>query len=796
MTPIPLDQLGFGWRSHKSAMWWLGLLYRQPNQVHEKLEQMPRMAAAKLGFSLYWHNLPYLILLCIIVRFTIFSVLGVKPTSDNPHLLFHISNIALGVALGIVGGIAFGIIVGIAFGIALGMVGGIVGGIARGITFGIAGGIAKDIAGGIAKDIAGGIALGIAGGIAFGIAFGIPLGIAGGIAKDIAGGIALGIAVGITGGIALRIARGIIFGIAFGIALVIALDIAFGIAGGIAGGIALMISIPRLYYLPLHLILTWPRPRTRLYWLHPAAWDEMCSVPYFGLHRLLVLFAEAKPQEGVAEIERLIDTYPVQKGQALHAKTTLIAREASQTNDLSRLADVAAKLPSGDKGFLAQTEEVKGWIAEVSALQTRLDIINRPAFREPTAELLVKEIENFRHRIAGLREPLATEFRATATQWLAIAERQLDEARRGSTRELTPQVFRAGDPVDREQEAFVPRYAVIGELEQQIMLSAGCPGIVLYGRRRMGKSTILRNLTDFLPTNVTPVVVPMQRPEMFTSVASLTGFVSRELRAQLDGASGGDAEVSDLTGLFQTLKTVNDRLESGDKRLLLGVDEYETIDKKIGDGIFPLDLLDTIRESIQSHRHITWVFAGSHEITELEHAAWTSYLVSARTIETPFFTPAETRLLLTDPVKHSTLWRNNPDKRPRFDAAFWGEGGIDRIQHEAGGWPHLVQLIAETIVDLINNEEQVVAVTPELMEQALDKAVVRGQNVLYELMRRESFLPGEWEYLSAFRKTETQPPPDDENVAASIRRRLLVEENDGQWRLRVPLMARWLRVRG
>ena len=65
-------------------------------------------------------------------------------------------------------------------------------------------------------------------------------------------------------------------------------------------------------------------------------------------------------------------------------------------------------------------------------------------------------------------------------------------------------------------------------------------------------------------------------------------------------------------------------------------------------------------------------------------------------------------------------------------------------------------------------------------------------------MRRESRLPGEWEYLSAFRKQETQPPPQDEAMARSLRRRLLVaEEGDaGPWRLRVPLMLRWLIKRG
>jgi hypothetical protein len=106
-----------------------------------------------------------------------------------------------------------------------------------------------------------------------------------------------------------------------------------------------------------------------------------------------------------------------------------------------------------------------------------------------------------------------------------------------------------------------------------------------------------------------------------------------------------------------------------------------------------------------------------------------------------------------------------------------------------------VQLIAETIVNLLNSEGGRRVSSP-LMERALDRAIVSGHNVLYELLRRESRLPGEWEYLSKFRIRETQPPPDDEAMAQSLRRRLLVEEESGQWRLRVPLMSRWLRKRG
>jgi len=255
------------------------------------------------------------------------------------------------------------------------------------------------------------------------------------------------------------------------------------------------------------------------------------------------------------------------------------------------------------------------------------------------------------------------------------------------------------------------------------------------------------------------------------------------------------ATTNDLKDLFTFLSTCNQILERDQHRLLICMDEYENIDQKIGAGVFPEDLLATIRESIQSHRRITWVFAGSKEITELVKVRWTSYLVSTSTVEVPLFSEQETQLLLTEPLKYSSLWRKDNPNRPSFPLGFWGNGGIERIHAEAAGWPHLVQLIAQIVVDVLN-DENVRQVNLRLMERALDKVIVSGHNVLYELVHGESALPGEWEYISKFRTLETQPPPDDETIARSLRRRLLVMEESGQWRLRAPLMARWLRQRG
>lgn len=108
-----------------------------------------------------------------------------------------------------------------------------------------------------------------------------------------------------------------------------------------------------------------------------------------------------------------------------------------------------------------------------------------------------------------------------------------------------------------------------------------------------------------------------------------------------------------------------------------------------------------------------------------------------------------------------------------------------------------VRRVDVDLPELIRRGEPLYAnlVDEALLERALSRAVVRGNNVLIELLEKESRLPGEWDYLQAFRGVEEQDVPEDEAVARSLRRRRLVEEDGGRFRLRVPLMARWLRER-
>ena len=332
-------------------------------------------------------------------------------------------------------------------------------------------------------------------------------------------------------------------------------------------------------------------------------------------------------------------------------------------------------------------------------------------------------------------------------------------------------------------------------IDRQLTLGSGCPGLIVYGRRRMGKSTLLRNLDGFLPTSVRTLSVSMQDPDVFSSQADFLRRVAQELHSLWPELAENAPDAWTLQSFQQQLDVCNARLTDSGQRLLLAIDEYENIDLKLGEGVFTEDLLATLRESMQKHRRLTWAFVGSHSIDELSHAPWSSYLVSARTLEIPPFSAAETRLLLTEPLRYSPLWEKDDARRPRFDPQFWGPDGIERIHRECAGWPHLVQLLAETGVDLCNDREQA-QVDAALLEQAIEKAIAAGHTVLSQLMNPSEAIAAEWTYLRGFRSHDTQAPPDDEIVWQALRRRQLVEPENGQWRLRVPLMQRWLRARG
>lgn len=194
----------------------------------------------------------------------------------------------------------------------------------------------------------------------------------------------------------------------------------------------------------------------------------------------------------------------------------------------------------------------------------------------------------------------------------------------------------------------------------------------------MGKSTLLRNLGGFIDASVAPGYFSMQDPAAFSTQTSFIERLQTQPNTALPEVAASERPLA-LDGLYRFLGEVEAHLKAQNPRVLLACDEFEMIDQTIGEGVFPTDLLTVVRESVQSHRRIIWLFAGSHSIDELKHADWPFHFVSLRSIEMQPFSRNETRLLLTQRLKSSPLYDARVDETPRFDPAFWG-GERDRLR--------------------------------------------------------------------------------------------------------------------
>lgn len=733
---LPLAELRLWPSHHRAALAWWGLFYRDPMLFREELESILQLKSRiKATFCLYAHALPWLFLVVVLGCWLLVVLfqpeLPYHGWAALPRHDFWMDSV-------------FWLASGLAFGLAYGLTYGLTEGLAVGLTYGRSVGLLL------------GLAFGLAVGLLLGLLFGLAFGLASGLAGGLAGGLAEGLA--------------------FGLAL----------------GLAFFISLTRAYYLPVHFFFLWPNLKANRYPRHPVAWDQMCGARFFGLGRLLVAWAQAQPQHGRAEIERLIDTYPSQRQEALWAKTVLAIRDMAMEADLAKLPAMAAGLPRGKRGYPSQTEQVESLLSPVAAGYLRLRSQASPWRKLAAAENLRAAVEQFHGQVSGFARPLGPELRQAADQWRTLANNEVAKAQANMGKEKIPACFKAGGELKMDNDAFVKREGVLEKLEDALEDPRSRASLILQGRRRTGKSSLIANLRPFLPEDVLLVDVSMQSAASRTSQNHFAASIASQICQVVPEAALGPPPEREMPLCeFEDLARRADELLGAQRRqLLIVVDEYETIDSLIGEGRFHADdILSLLRVAIEKRRNIFWMFVGTHHIAELRNAQWASYLISPRTIAMPRFTPDETRVLLLEPMRHASAEHKVVHK----ESSWGGSEGIARIHQETGGWPYFVQLLAENLRGIINNTPQATTVTAKIFERARREAVDEAESALRQILAPDlEGAEAQWEYLRGFVDQEEQPPPTDREVLQGLLWRDLIERHDNCYRLTVPLFRLWI----
>jgi hypothetical protein len=250
-----------------------------------------------------------------------------------------------------------------------------------------------------------------------------------------------------------------------------------------------------------------------------------------------------------------------------------------------------------------------------------------------------------------------------------------------------------GDPV--LGESFAGRDDIMRQLEELWSGNQSPQSIVLFGHRRMGKTSILRNAMERLSSQTQVIYMNLQR------LGIMENGMGEVLLALSD-------EISDATGIAppndqaflqlpqrtfeRYLKTVLAQMIDGhlsSQNLIIALDEFETLETLIQQEQLAPSFLGYLRGLVQMHPNLAFAFAGLHTLEEMTADYFQPFFASVIPIRVRFLSRAATAQLLASPSHDFPL-----DYHPE---------ALAKIHDLTHGQPYLSQLIGFLLVRRYND---------------------------------------------------------------------------------------------
>jgi hypothetical protein len=269
--------------------------------------------------------------------------------------------------------------------------------------------------------------------------------------------------------------------------------------------------------------------RHLLQW-HSAFWDESQHLRLPGLDDHLVLMMEHNPDEGQVAMEYLNTSH--QRWAAQAAQIELDARGLEHCADVTTIGSAHRSLATGGlegpasallRSFSRVSKDVEVALYQESIYNQRLALSGV----EDRLDGLVRELTRSGERYAARFRPIAAKWRQV------VAERVQTLAEAVEARQEIDNPYVIGVPLTEIQEIFVGRTDVSARIEQ-LLLDRRRPPLLLYGQRRMGKTSLLTNLGRLLPSTIVPLFVDLQGPT--TRSRDHVGFLYNIARGMANSA--------------------------------------------------------------------------------------------------------------------------------------------------------------------------------------------------------------------------------------------------------------------
>ncbi len=443
---------------------------------------------------------------------------------------------------------------------------------------------------------------------------------------------------------------------------------------------------------------------------------------------------------------------------------------------------------------------------EAAVARDSLSRLNRNAALSRAGAMLTHLLENLDETHPELVRPVT---RQIATQWRDILSKAGGEIGQLAISAPVLNPFVIGNPVTGR--LFAGREAIMRQLEELWGSDPAiqAPSVVLYGHRRMGKTSILHNLGARFGRETVVVLSSMQRIGPVRHTGELLHALALDVRNALDDAGlPAPAEPDEAAFTAHPYRAFDRFLREvrraiGAQRVILTLDEFELIEEGIGEGRIEAGLLDYLRGVIQGERWLVLAFAGLHTLREMTGDYWNPLFGSVTPIKVGFLSLPESNNLLANPHDDFPL---------DFTRA-----AAERVYNHVRGQPYLTQLIGRTLVSRYNRElfEEQRAREPRFTPEEVDAVVASAE--FYETA--DAYFSGVWGQAGDARGPDGQqalllalaraegPAALDELVAAAglspeaagaalealERHDVVARDGEGRVAFTVPLMRRWIR---
>lgn len=522
---------------------------------------------------------------------------------------------------------------------------------------------------------------------------------------------------------------------------------------------------------------TWGK---RLFFTHPALWDQEQWLKLYGLDDYLLMLQQSFPER-----VQLLKPSILAGHQAWAIHSVQRDNYYSLIEQVETVHDIK-KCYSELPGSSARYHKVEGnyWyrFGRVSELLNQSEGTQSTILMqaEKIVAQIIKELIGKNDKYKKLHE--------VAHHWQQLINDAL--LAQYNIPSLNSPYTPNGRINEKNNYLFVGREAIFKALIQNFQTEQPqC--LLIYGQRRIGKTWLIKKLRfSVLPDKYMSVIIDVQGLAIIKNISSLLWVIMRNIK-RVAAENKLSVTILDLNQL-QTEPVLHfmewlDELEKQHEHTwLLLFDEYETFQSLFDKGSLDTEeVFGLFRHFIQHRNKLQLVFIGSHPM--MDYPAWLSYFVNVQSLRVSYLSASEVERFLQT-TNHIYLDGQQHLLEYSVEARQY-------IQHLVQGHPMWLQAMCHQIIGVKNNQaaSQRTQINKNDVEFAISKVFEHHSNNFSNYYTYER-TPDEQALLCYL---ATHPRGHTINTPSVVLQRLLNTDLirqtvSGEYQICVELFRRWL----